>query len=188
MEHSVKIDIAYGLTDRETVSLLHIGESIMLKKGEMIKEPDRFNDNIYLVAKGILRTYTFSGGENKTAWFTLAGEFVIDLHCYKLGKRSPLGLEAATDVEAIAIGKKDFEDWCRQSVEHSETGRKLFEGLATIYDYRVMEYFDVDKAEDRYLMIMRTYPEILRELPLTHLATYLGVTPQSLSRIRRNIR
>lgn len=187
MESHVNIDVAYGLTEQEATGLLDIGKCIFLQKGEALKQPDKINDNLHLVVKGILRTYTFSDGENKTAWFTFSGEFIIDLQCYKLGKRSPLGFEAATDATVILISKRDFENWCHQSVCHSETGRKVFEGLATIYDYRVMEYFDVDKAADRYRMIINSYPEILREIPLNHLATYLGVTPQSLSRIRHNI-
>lgn len=187
MESPVNIDVTYGLSEQEVSSFLDIGKCIFLKKGETLKQPDKFNDNLHLVVKGILRTYTFSDGENKTAWFTFSGEFLIDLNCYKLGKRSPLGFEAATDATVFLLSKRDFENWCRQSVCNSETGRKIFEGLATIYDHRVTEYFDVDKAADRYRIIMSSYPEILREIPLNHLATYLGVTPQSLSRIRHNI-
>lgn len=187
MENSLGTNL-YGLTKDEFVGLIDIGTVTSIVKGSDILSVNGYDDSLYIINKGVLRGYMLSDGENLTAWFAVAGELAVSMWCYNSGKRSPIGIEAATDVEAVRITKEAFEKWCSETVENAVVGRKLFVEYVAAQEEKLIEYFQCDTAEKRYMLIMKKYPAIYREVPLKQLASYLWVTPQSLSRIRRNVK
>lgn len=188
METTFELSPKYGLKYAEVTDLLKIGEKQLIHKGESIISFDGFDNNIYFVLEGILHAYMPIEGNDLTIWFTLPGEFVVDMWCYKYNRRSPIGIDAATDVSIIKISKADFDYWNTISIQNAITARKIFEGYLSIYEQALFEYFGCSTAKERYMMIMRLYPEIIKHIPLKQLASYLWITPQSLSRIRRSIK
>lgn len=188
IEKTLELDKVYGLTEAETASLLSIGEPVHIAKGSRIISIGDFNDNIFIISDGLLRSFDLTDGDEITSCFNCRGEIFVDLWCYKLGERSKSGLEALVDVNAVIIPKSRIEDWSQESVENSNMVRKLFEGIAALTERRLYEYFQCDSAEKRYTMMMKQYPEIFQQVSMRKLASYLWITPRSLSRIRRNIK
>lgn len=187
MESRFELSPTYGLKESDIAGLIENGDKMALRKGESIVALDGLDTNIYFVTKGILRNYMLVDGNYLTAWFTLPGEFIASMLCYKNGKRSPLGIDAATDADVIKVSRVEFDRWSTASIGNAISSRKLFEGYLSIYEQALLDYFKCSTAKERYKMILRKYPEIVHHIPLKQLASYLWVTPQSLSRIRRNI-
>lgn len=183
----LELSPSYKLNIGEVASLLEISTRVVIEKDSSIVTQEGFNDNIYLISNGIFRSYMINEGEDMTVWFYLPGEMMVNLWCYKHSNRSPIGIMAATDAEVFMISKSVFKKWSIESIENAVSACKLFEGYVSIYEQALLEYFQCGNGKDRYLMIMQRYPELLQQIPLNQLASYLWITPQSLSRIRRNI-
>lgn len=188
MDATVELNKNYGLSRSETTGLSSIGTVMTLERNELLRSPGSNDDSLYIVTRGAMRQFCIEDGEDLTVWFFLPGEIAIDTRSYKLGERSNYGLATVSETELVRIEKVSLMDWCQRCTENGATVRKLFEGHALIYEERILEFFSHMDGRSRYLMMMKNYPEIFREMPLKQLATYLCITPQSLSRIRRSVK
>lgn len=163
-------------------------EAVSIAKGDRIVESGGFNDSVYIVDKGILRAYRSSEDPNLTLWFAFPSDIVIDMFCYSGGVKSPIGIEAETDVSAYVLTKEELEKACEASTKAANAVRRIFERHALEFESNILSLWDCDDGMERYLSILKRYPELLQFVPLKKLASYLLVTPQSLSRIRANIK
>ena len=86
------------------------------------------------------------------------------------------------------ISKSEIDKLCAESLELSNLLRKMFESHALIIENELMIFADYADSSDRYLAIMKREPELLQRISLKKLASYLLITPQSLSRIRAGLK
>ncbi|BDD12636.1 cyclic nucleotide-binding protein (plasmid) [Fulvitalea axinellae] len=152
---------------------------ILLREGQVSKES-------YHVLKGCLRIYYLVKGEEKTVAFYTEGQTVSSFKSYTSGTPSRHYLACVEDSTLVCLTYEKeqelysrlpiFESLCRQSAE-----KDFGENQEALADYIIKS------PEERYLHLMDTRPELLTRVPQYHLATYLGVKPESLSRIRKRI-
>ena len=95
--------------------------------------------------------------------------------------------ESVNESIAYGIAKSDLEELFNSSIELSNFGRKIFEQEILFIDSYTLAY-GTPSAKERYLTLMEENPELLQYVPLKHLASYLYITPQSLSRIRAGLK
>lgn len=95
-----------------------------------------------------------------------------------------MNIESVNESIAYGIAKPDLEELFNSSIELSNFGRKIFEQEILFIDSYTLAY-GTPSAKERYLTLMEENPELLQYVPLKHLASYLYITPQSLSRIRQ---
>jgi len=98
---------------------------------------------------------------------------------------SRLTFEALTDVEVLSISYNDLQGLYKTSVFWQNAGRMLAEQAYYFNHHRVLSLL-AEPAEDRYLRLQRESPYLFEKVPQYLIASYLGMTPQSLSRIRKN--
>lgn len=167
------------LTSRATV--------VQLSKGSRLVEYGGFNDSLYLVRDGILRAFRSPDNTNLTLWFSLPGDVVVDMFCYRAEEKSPIGIEAETDVSAFVLTKAQIEEGCGNSLQMANAIRHIFERHALEFESNILSLWECEDGRERYISILKRRPELLKYVSLKKLATYLHVTPQSLSRIRANL-
>lgn len=179
-----KYDLNFGLT----VDFVKRFKFIDLDKNLHIIEKGGFNDNFYFIKKGILRAYVpFDGGE-QTLWFGYPGQAIFDVWCYNNSSPSPISIEAVIPCELYYISKNELERLCNESLPICNLVRKIFIGHATESEESFTSLFECERGMERYLAILKRHPELLQNVPLKKLASYIHLAPQSLSRIRSQIK
>ncbi|MDT4864660.1 hypothetical protein FQZ97_994260 [compost metagenome] len=93
-------------------------------------------------------------------------------------------IQAVTDVELLRISYDDIQEVYKESGVGNTIARKIVEGLYIAKVRRELSLLTED-AETRYRRLLQEWPELVKQLPLKDIASYIGITPQALSRIRR---
>ena len=172
-------------TDIETIKLCH--EKVSFKKGEFLLKEDEMADEYYLLEKGLVRAFVQDFDNNEiTTEFFCENEIVIVTSSLFQRMPSKENLQTLTD---CTLWKIDFEKF--QELFHSiegmrEWGRAWFTFQLFTMKQRSLGMI-TETAKNRYLKLMKDKPEILLNAPLKQIATFLGITDTSLSRIRKEI-
>lgn len=153
------------------------------KKGEIVVREGQFSKNAYLILEGCSRAYYLKDGKDISDWFTFENQFMASIISFFSNAPSPHYIEFVEDSTVLEFSKDtvdeltnkyhDFERFISRVV--TETMLGLCERLHTI---------QFSKAEERYKHLLSIYPDITNRIPLTHIASYLGITLETLSRIR----
>lgn len=181
-----KFSQKYNLPLAASLQLLDKMERMTFRKGEyLVKEGGR-NSNFYIIYKGLWRGHYLHKGVDMSLWFASEGEAVFSTWGYVENTPSLVTIEAMCDSEVYVISKSRLEDFFASSVELANFGRRIFEKQFLSLENWLLSAGS-PRAEERYLTLLEENPELLQYVPLKHIASYLWVTPQSLSRIRANI-
>lgn len=177
----------YKLPEESLRELLsHMTEYHFGKGDTIVKEGER-NTNFYILKKGIWRSYYMMDGTESSLWFAGTGEIAFSSWGYVNNEVSLVNIESVNESTAYCIAKPALEELFNQSIELANFGRKVFEQEVLLIDGYTVAY-GTPSAKERYLTLMEENPELLQDVPLKHLASYLYITPQSLSRIRAGLK
>lgn len=178
----------YRLSEREKNLLVDQMDKKTFSKGQFVVSAGSRDRNLYLIKKGILRaSVLLPDGFDATYWFITPGNLLFSSWGYVNNEPSKVGYETITDVEALCVSRNDLEKLFESSIECATLGRKLMEQSYMLLDQNLLDY-ERPTAKERYENMISLYPEILQEVPLQYIASYLRITPQSLSRIRAEYR
>ena len=155
------------------------------KKKSLLSEDDKFIDEVYFIRKGILRVKIIDlDGKEHTTHFAIEGQFIADYNAFLTRKKSRYQLEAMEDTEVIVLPREGIE-W---GYEHMKEGEKLGRLIAEYYfiylDTRIQHLYTLSPIE-RYELMNEIFPNIHNRVPQHMIASYLGITPIHLSRIKR---
>ncbi|MEL6717153.1 MAG: Crp/Fnr family transcriptional regulator [Bacteroidota bacterium] len=156
-------------------------------KGNYFLEEGRYCKRIGFVIKGILRIYHYDAeGKDITKYFIAREQIATNLKSYTEGTVSDTYIQAEIDSELLVISKESMANLSAQivgwdKVIHDIIESKLLEKV-TLKTNMISQ-----DATAKYLNFLKTHPNIINHVPLSHVASYLGITQFSLSRIRRNV-
>lgn len=171
--------LIYPLSDEAIELLLEEMEEISFFKNEQaFREGDR-ERYVWFVESGLARAYIEREGRDITLWFASDGEMINFVY----RETAAYHLEMVEDSVLLRIPIGRLETLQEHSLELCNWGRKLLVYYMAEYE----NYFINDSwsdAREQYETLMRTRPDLLRKVPLKHIASFLQITPQSLSRIR----
>lgn len=157
-----------------------------VKKGELLLLKGQVCDKIYFVKKGCVRLYYVADEVEITVWFSFENNSAIELSSFLSAAPSDYYLEAIEDSEVLSIYKSELTGMYSRYPEMEAIMRAFWEDVIL----NLLKRFTAlqkDSAEKRYLDLM-DQPRYMQRIPQKYLASYIGVTPSSLSRIRRNLR
>lgn len=177
-----------GMDTESMEALIANMTDVRFKKGDVVIECGDMDDSIYIIRTGIWRSCIDRDGSELTLWFSGDSSFVVDVWCYQRHEPSRIRIVSETDSCACRISKADVERLCSESLVIANTIRRIFEYHAATYEESNMSLLECQTGEERYLTLLRNSPELFLRIPLNKLASYLLLTPQSLSRIRASIR
>lgn len=159
-----------------------------IRKGDLIVEQNSLNDNFYILKDGIIRAFVPTEDGEQTLWFGYPGQVFFDVWCYHWCKPSMIVIEAVTPGVVYFVCKDKLERLSDRSHVICNIVRKIFEGHAAETEESTTSLLMCDNGLERYLSVLRRHPELLQQVPLRKLASYLQLAPQSLSRIRSQIK
>jgi CRP-like cAMP-binding protein len=136
--------------------------------------------------KGIIRFYMPKEFDDLTFGFAFAGSFVSAYDCFLTQTPSAYQLETLTDTILWRLSYPDLQLIYQQTEIGNRIGRLAGEDLFLKKSKRELSLLK-DTAEQRYRHLFTEQPHLLRSIPLKYIASYIGITPQALSRIRRRI-
>lgn len=153
----------------------------LVKQGQTAKE-------LYFLLEGSARLYYEKDGDEKTTYFFFENNLVGDYLGCLAGQPSTMSIQALEDCKLIAFKYETLTTLYEQFPVYQIFGRKLAEYLFMGLDMRLAELLTLT-PEERYLKFISTSikRKILERIPQQYIASYLGITPVSLSRIRRRI-
>lgn len=177
----------YRLPEESLRELLSHMTEYHFSKGETIVQEGERNTNFYILKKGIWRSYYMMDGTESSLWFAGTGEIAFCSWGYVNNEVSLVNVESVNESAAYCIAKSALEELFNKSIGLANFGRKVFEQEILLIDSYTVAY-GTPSAKERYLTLMEKNPELLQDVPLKHLASYLYITPQSLSRIRAGLK
>lgn len=151
---------------------------ILIRAGEPVSRQ-------YFVVKGCLRSFLIDDNDREyTVQFGIENWWMSDFTAYFTGAQSMLYLECIEDCELLAISKKSMEELytCVPTLEHFF--RQKLERAFVAFQKRIISNLH-KSAEERYYDFLAQYPDIEQRVRNYQIASYLGITPESLSRIRK---
>lgn len=179
--------IELSLLDDEEDQLIKAFEYEKIKKNEIILFPGKRAHYIYFVETGLLRTFFINDkGQSMTTSFFKESEVVTSADSFFNQSISKIGIEALEDVELMKISYQSLE---QLSKKYPLLEKVKFNFLLFFFrksNERLMSTISLP-AVDRYQILLEEVPEILNRAPLGHVATFLGISRETLSRIRGKI-
>jgi len=138
---------------------------------------------IYFVKNGMARIYYYKDGTDITESFAFENSLIARVESLFTGKPSKKGIQVLEDSDFIGIRSPALFGLYDNYPEIERLFRKIFEA-AYVETVNRLESIQFHSAEERYRDLLKTSPDILQRVPLKHIASYLGITQVSLSRIR----
>ncbi|UCS94618.1 Crp/Fnr family transcriptional regulator [Echinicola marina] len=155
-------------------------------KQETILNLGAVENYLSFIATGIIRYYIPGEEQELTFGFSFKNEFASAYDSFLTRMPSTYTLEALGPVELWRISYDDLQKVYQESAVGNIIGRYAAEGLFLKKSKRELSLLQ-ESAEERYLKIFKERPELIRSIPLKYIASYIGITPQALSRIRKRI-
>ena len=148
----------------------------------LLKE-NTVSDYIYFIEKGVARIYYYKNGKEITEWLALDGQFFLSIASFF--QRTPSYLIIQT-IEPSQVYGIHHDDLMKMADEHHDTERLLRKmvTLSLILSQERMDSIQFESAQQRYEKLLQRTPQIVQRVPLTFIASFLGITLETLSRIR----
>ncbi len=158
-----------------------------VSKNEVFLEHKQRCHYFYFVSKGFIRLYYLDiEGQEITHWFSSANMMVTSPFSFFKEETNIINFQALEDSELLLITRDQLDKLREDNLSASKAFQNLFTEFAMKLSRRVMSVH-TETAEYRYLKLIEEHPLIFQKAKLSHIATFLGVTQQSLSRIRKNL-
>ena len=157
-----------------------------LDKGDHLLREGEVAAHVAFVETGLLRYYYLADGREHTGQFFFPGQLVTDVASFV--RRSPAlqNLDALEPTRVLLIARADLDALYDADPAFERFGRRLFQDALAYSQLRTASLLR-DSAEGRYLALLDERPKVMEAVPLQTVASYLGVTPEALSRIRRRV-
>ncbi len=158
-----------------------------LKKGELLLKENQVCNEIYFIKKGILRSYFFNHqGDQITNCFAFENEFMASFSSFITQNVAEENIQALAETELQVLSRESLEKLYNLGIHWQEIGRKLTEMEYVTLQKRMISFQKLSGTQ-RYEELYQNHQKYLQLIPLQYLASYLGVTPRHLSRIRKAV-
>ena len=175
------------LTEEEQHYFSSILLPLSVKQGELIERVGEVSRYFIHVRSGCLMTYfTDLEGKEHVAQFATANWWTGDLNSFTQQKKSNYSTRALADSEVLLLPKREMEELLNQHPVFERYFRIIFQNSIITHQNRIMDNFAFT-AEERYQHFQEKYPALEQYVPQKYIASYLGITPEFLSKIRRKM-
>jgi CRP-like cAMP-binding protein len=189
MEALIDLILQFGdLNKQQTDLILSKVRLLELKKEEYFSEAEKMPKYVGFVLEGVFRfCYYNNRSKEITNYFIDEGNFVVDYQKFESQINASEYVQAVTDCKVLVFTKRDWDDISNTIVGFELIKANMVRKCLTVAMERRSPLISED-ATTRYLSFINSFPNLINRIPLSYVASYLGVTQQSLSRIRKNVR
>lgn len=156
---------------------------VKYRKEHIILRADRIENKIYFIKKGVARAYSNKGNTEITFWFGKEGDTIISMKSYIANQKGYEDVELLEDCELYELNTTDLQRLFENDIHIANWGRRFAEKELIKTEERLISRH-VRTATERYRALLNDSPDLIRRIQLGHIASYLGITQVSLSRIR----
>ena len=181
------IDNVYQIPPISRAKLLTIINEVRLAKQSLVLKANRVEPKLLFIKKGIVRAFVVQPEGEITFWFGKEGDVVLSMKSYVKGLPAYESIELLEDSELYEIQSEHLQKLFDQDIYIANWGRKLAEQELIKTEERLISR-QFKTASERYMELLNQNPDLLQRVQLKHIASYLGITQVSLSRIRSSIR
>jgi len=154
-----------------------------VKKDHLLLKENTVSDYIYFIEKGVARIYYYKNGKEITEWIALDGQFFLSITSFFQRIPSHLIIQTIESSEVFGIHHDDFMKLADKYHDIERLLRKMVTSSLILSQVR-MDSIQFESAQQRYERLLQTTPQIVQRVPLTYIASFLGITLETLSRIR----
>jgi CRP-like cAMP-binding protein len=157
-----------------------------VEKNEFLLKEGDVNDSLYYVKSGLLRQFYYKNGKELTEQFACEENIIINIDSFFHQRPTSATIEALEPVVLYGVPYKPLMCLIQECREISLMYCHIIESML-IGIQRKMNVYRLETANERYHRLLKERPEIVRRVPLVHIASYLLMTPETLSRVRAGI-
>lgn len=175
------------LTEKEWLFVAERLETVSINANTLLLREGQVCGHLYFVNKGLMRFFiTTSDGKDTTKFFTPEHQLFTSQQSFSTQTPARENIEALEDAELLAISHAALQHIYNDVPKWHTLIRRVLQDVNGMTERIYMDNITIT-AEERYRRLLLDEPEIALRAPLKHIASYLGVTPESLSRIRKKI-
>ncbi len=168
--------------DLQTISSLF--HRTIIKKGDYFLKTGEPCNKLSFIESGLLRIYTLTDDKEVTQWISTQGYFVTDLSSLLFESPARWTIQALTDSTLYTINREDYKKIGNLVPKWHELEKLFIAKCFTILEDRIFSHLSMT-AEERYNFFFENNRELFNQVPLQYIASMLGMTPETFSRIRK---
>ena len=184
-EMEISMKTYFGIIEpqdlKEITSLFQLE---ILKKGDYFLKTNKRCDRLSFLQKGFLRIFLETEKKEVTQWISTQGYFVTDLSSFIFEKPARWTIQALTDTEIYTIKKSDYDNIKNIIPKWAELEKLFIVHWFTTLEDRIFSHLSMS-AEERYDFFFENNKKLFNQVPLQYIASILGMTPETFSRIRK---
>lgn len=181
------IDKIHPLPPRSKALLKQLISEVSHPKGYRLLSAGKVESNVYFVKRGVVRAYVDTADKEVTFWFGLEGDTVVSMQSYIAGQKGYESIELLEDCTLFELEAARLQELFTRDIHIANWGRKFAEQELVKTEKRLIS-LQFGTAAERYEQLLKEAPDMLQRIPLGHIASYLGITQVSLSRIRSKVK
>ncbi|MEN7548152.1 Crp/Fnr family transcriptional regulator [Rapidithrix thailandica] len=181
------LDKIHPINSSSKLKLIENFDEISFPKNHIIIHSNKVEKKIYFIKKGIARTFSNTDDNEVTIAFGEEGDTIISLKSYILNQSGYENIELLEDCELYKISAANLQSLFSTDIDIANWGRKFAEQELIKAEQRFISN-QLGTATERYIELLKEHPTLIQRVPLGLIASYLGITQVSLSRIRANIK
>jgi CRP-like cAMP-binding protein len=155
-------------------------------KGKILLKEGQISNEVYFVLEGCVRQYFMVDGEEKTNNFFTDEQWVISMQSFGEQTPSKHFVDCCLDSTLVVGNRQKEEELYKKFPKFETISRKVMEKVFA-EQQEILASYTTDTPEERYLKLLKSRPDLFQKIPQYHIASYIGVKPESLSRIRKRI-
>lgn len=185
IEHTIQnISQNYStLTDNCMADFMNVSKIITAEKSTVLVTEGQYADKTYFIVKGCARAYYLKDGKDITDWFAFENEFISSINSFFLNIPSPHFIELLEPTIFLETSREDIFKLSDKYHDFDRLGRIIVTKTMLALRNRIFS-IQFETAQQKYENLLNIRPDITQRVPLTHIASYLGITLETLSRIR----
>lgn len=175
-----------ALGDEDFGAALELVRFKQFDKGDVLTQIGKVENYLYFIIEGVTRSYFFKEDKEISLDFHFTGDFISVYESFIDRAPAEHAIEALTPLSMMRIRYEDLMNLFKKRPAFEHIGRIMTEDQFKKSSNRVKELLSLS-ATERYIKLLNAHPEYVQHIPLKYLASYLNITPESLSRIRKSL-
>jgi len=181
------LDNIHPLPEASKQTIKQYISEVSFSKGHILFQADKIKMTVYFIKKGLVRAYAHRDDHEVTFWFGQEGEPVISMNSFVKNQKGYEDIELLEDGEFYELNAVDLQRLFLEDIHIANWGRRFAEQELVRTEERLISR-QFRTATERYKELLKETPGLVQRIALGHIASYLGITQVSLSRIRAEIR
>ena len=175
-----------NLTKNELLVISGFFKTKHYKKGEYFLEEGKLCNHVGFVDKGLFNYFYLDNGTQRIRGFFFPNNFISNYSCFLENNKSKAFIQAMEDCTVTLLHKDDLNSLYETLPKFYEMSNSIVQDLYLGVSKKY-ESFLIDSAQDRYLELIKSRPILFKRIPQYMIASYIGITPEGLSRIKKRI-